>query len=148
MGDENEELMEGSNNGNISEEDQQEFAKFLAQLLQAKSMEDLQTKIQTQMKKDPKFMKTAWTAYQDYKAKKEQGSSAAIARLGMKLNYINKLNGKCPQGYNVFKKGGCIKCKKQKNKGIANIKAQLKTKNIFGSNQDDSRGSFMKNGIQ
>lgn len=40
-------------------------------------------------------------------------SQAQLARLGAKLNYINYLNGVCPDGYEMrmFKKGGAV-CKK------------------------------------
>lgn len=43
-----------------------------------------------------------------------------VARNGAKLNYINSLRGKCPEGYEVayFKKGGhlCKACQKKKQK--------------------------------
>lgn len=136
-------------NSELSKQEQQEFAQFLAQLFKVKTAEELQTRIEAETKKDPKFIQKAYQAYQSYKEKTASGSSAAIAKLGMKFNYVNKLNGRCPKGYTVFKKGGCLKCKKQKqDKSIANIKAQIINKKRFSQNQDDSRGSFMKNGIQ
>lgn len=37
------------------------------------------------------------------------------AKLGAKLNYINSLRGKCPEGYTIesYKAGGCVKCKRK-----------------------------------
>ena len=52
-------------------------------------------------------------------------------------------------GSDMYKEGGCLKCKKKKSaKDLAEIKTQMKIKNRFGKNQDDSRGSFMQNGIK
>lgn len=38
-----------------------------------------------------------------------------FARMGAKLDYLQRLNGKCPEGYEIEKymAGGCVKCKKK-----------------------------------
>lgn len=38
-----------------------------------------------------------------------------FARMGAKLDYLQRLNGKCPEGYEIEKHmaGGCVKCKKK-----------------------------------
>lgn len=49
-----------------------------------------------------------------------QGGQAQVARQGAKLNYIKKLRGECPEGFEMayFKIGGkvCKKCQKMKDK--------------------------------
>lgn len=49
-----------------------------------------------------------------------QGGQTQVARQGAKLNYIKKLRGECPEGFEMayFKIGGkvCKKCQKMKNK--------------------------------
>ena len=133
----------------MSQQEQQEFVQFLAQILQAKSTDELQSKLEVQTKKDPDFIKKAYQAYQNYKKQGSTEQQPTYAKLGAKINYINKLNGKCPEGYDMYKEGGCLKCKKKKAaKDLAEIKTQMKIKNRFGKDQDDSRGSFMQNGIK
>ena len=58
----------------------------------------------------------------------EQGGSAPVAaRNGAKLNYIKKLKGECPEGYEMkyFKAGGkvCKKCQKKVEKACGGTKA-------------------------
>ena len=38
-----------------------------------------------------------------------------FARMGAKLDYLQRLNGKCPEGYEIEKymAGGCVKCRKK-----------------------------------
>ena len=38
-----------------------------------------------------------------------------FAKMGAKLDYLQRLNGKCPEGYEIEKymAGGCVKCKKK-----------------------------------
>ena len=38
-----------------------------------------------------------------------------FAGMGAKLNYLQRLNGKCPEGYEIEKymAGGCVKCRKK-----------------------------------
>ena len=44
----------------MSQQEQQEFVQFLAQILQAKSTDELQSKLEVQTKKDPDFIKKAY----------------------------------------------------------------------------------------
>lgn len=38
-----------------------------------------------------------------------------FAKMGAKLDYLQRLNGKCPEGYEIEKHmaGGCVKCRKK-----------------------------------
>ncbi len=88
---------------------QQAFLQFLAQQTGAKSEEELQQVIQ-QMGQDG--LKQAYAQF----VQAMQQQQVQAARFGAKLNYINKLNGKCPDGTQAYyyKDGGSIKkvCKK------------------------------------
>jgi hypothetical protein len=57
--------------------------------------------------------------------------------MGAKLNYINQLRGKCPEGYEVekFMAGGCVKCQKKSVGG--DVSAISKTKPRFYPNIPD-----------
>ena len=72
--------------------------------------------------------------------KSEVSGNAQIAKLGAKLEYINRLNNKCPEGYEVekFLLGGkpCSRCKK-----VKKVKIE-KSKN--GSAMDDIRDEISK----
>ena len=116
----------------MSKEDQQEFVNFLAQVFKVTSMEDLQSKLEEAQKQNPTIMKDLVEAFGKYKAQMKTKDKTMSAKLGAKLSYVNILNGKCPEGFDLYKKGGCIKCKKQQiNKDIANIKSQIKSKHRF-----------------
>lgn len=55
-------------------------------------------------------------------------ANAMYAKFGAKLNYIKRLNGQCPEGYEMkmFKAGGrvCKKCMKKAEEGIKMNKTQ------------------------
>lgn len=109
--------------------DQEEFVKVLASVIGAKSQEELDNGIKDLGEQGLKIM------YQQYKQVKEKGSQGlqilkqtynkimeqkqVYAKLGAKLDYINQLRGKCPDGYEVekFGSGGCVKCKKKQQAG-------------------------------
>ena len=116
--------------------EQQAFMEYLAKVLKATDQQDFERKVQS-LGQD----KIA-ELYQQFKH-----SQPISARLGTKLEYINKLNGKCPEGFELFRQGGCIKCKKKANsKNAANLKAGMQAPKRFGkkaSPRDDSRGSFL-----
>lgn len=68
-------------------------------------------------------------------AKKKQAASKqktsnlpGFAKNGSKLNYIGRLNGHCPEGYEIDKYllGGCVKCRKGKALSIQEQLANLK----------------------
>lgn len=116
--------------------EQQAFMEYLAKVLKATDQQDFERKVQS-LGQD----KIA-ELYQQFKQ-----SQPISARLGTKLEYINKLNGRCPEGFEVFRKGGCIKCKKKADsQSAANLKAGMRAPKRFGKKsapRDDSRGSFL-----
>lgn len=96
--------------GTMNEQElQQKFLQYLAQQTGAKSMEELQQVMQ-QMGKEG--LQEAYTQF----VQAIQQQQVQAAKFGAKLNYINRLNGKCPDGSEpyYFKSGGTIKkvCKK------------------------------------
>ncbi len=86
---------------------QQAFLQYLAQQTGAKSQQELEQIIQ-QMGEDG--LKQAYAQF--VQAMQQQQIQAA--KFGAKLNYIRKLNGKCPEGMQMYyyKQGGrlCKKC--------------------------------------
>ena len=127
----------------LENDDQQAFMEYLAKVLKATDQKDFEAKVQS-LGKD----KIA-ELYQQFKS-----SQTVSAKLGAKLDYINRLNGRCPEGFEMFKSGGCIKCrKKADSKNAANLKSNIVAKKRFGNKEqrsanraamhDDSRGSFL-----
>ena len=105
--------------------DQKEFIEALATIMDVQSQEELEEGIKNLGEEGLKLM------YQQYKQVKDKGTQGLqllkqaynkilenkqiYAKLGAKLDYINQLRGKCPEGYEVekFRAGGCVKCKKK-----------------------------------
>lgn len=105
--------------------DQKEFIEALATIMDVQSQEELEEGIKNLGEEGLKLM------YQQYKQVKDKGTQGLqllkqaynkilenkqiYAKLGAKLDYINQLRGKCPEGYEVekFGAGGCVKCKKK-----------------------------------
>ena len=89
---------------------QQAFIQFLAQKTGAKSQEELEKAIQQMGEEGLK------QAYAEFMQLLQQQQVQA-AKFGAKLNYIKKLRGQCPDGYEVsyYKVGGtlCKKCRKK-----------------------------------
>lgn len=101
--------------GTMNEQElQQKFLQYLAQQTGAKSMEELQ-QIMQQMGK--KGLQEAYVQF----AQAMQEQQVQAAKFGAKLNYINRLNGKCPDGSEMhyYKEGGrlCKKCMKMEAQG-------------------------------
>lgn len=69
-----------------------------------------------QYQRDPKDVQSIAQMSAQIIQKKQQ---AVSAKLGAKLNYINSLRGRCPEGFEVekFLAGGCVKCKKKLGEG-------------------------------
>lgn len=95
----------------------------------------------------------------------QEMNETVMARLGAKLNYIKKLNNKCPDGYKVekYEQGGktCIRCiennsgalpvsaHKKGNKVISEIKSEIEgkrkvQKNCSGNKVKACGGSKLK----
>ena len=70
------------------------------------------------------------------------------AKFGAKLNYINKLNNKCPEGYEmqIFQQGGrvCKKCMKKAQQGTTLPKKPMSIKEQFEVEMDKCGGKAKK----
>lgn len=116
----------------MEQDDQKEFMAYLVKMLKATDQKDFEDKVKELGENKISEL------YKQF-----QESKTISAKLGAKLGYINQLNGKCPKGYDAFKKGGCIRCKKKvAAKKAANLKASLNAPKRFGKH-DDSRGGFL-----
>lgn len=89
---------------------QQAFIQFLAQKTGAKTQQELESAIQQLGEQGIK------QAYNEFIQMLQQQQVQA-AKFGAKLNYIKKLRGQCPEGYEMqyYKSGGqlCKKCMKK-----------------------------------
>lgn len=89
---------------------QQAFIQFLAQKTGAKTQQELETAIQQLGEEGLK------QAYAEFMQLMQQQQVQA-AKFGAKINYIKKLRGQCPDGYELqyYKSGGqlCKKCMKK-----------------------------------
>lgn len=91
---------------------QRAFVEYLAKALKANE-DNINEKIQSLSSDELNRLATSFNdSYNQYM---ENGTISA--KLGAKLNYIKRLNNRCPEGYEVkyFKVGGelCAKCMKQ-----------------------------------
>lgn len=123
---------------------QQAFLQFIAEKTGAKTEEELQ-KVMQEM--GEQGLKQAYAQF----VQEIQQQQVQAARLGAKLEYINRLNGKCPEGTELkyYKVGGklCKKCIEMRAKGgstkesegdaIAQFKAAVaRNKKKFGDKYD------------
>lgn len=116
--------------------DQQEFIQVLATVMGVQSQEELEKGIQALGEEK---LKALYEQYQQVKDKGQEGlqlmkqayeqiTGATYAKLGAKLNYIKRLRGECPDGFEMFKEGGCIKCKKKEADAIDDFKKVAKAR--------------------
>ena len=93
---------------------QQAFLQFIAEKTGAKTEEELQ-KVMQEM--GEQGLKQAYTQF----IQEIQQQQVQAAKLGAKLEYINRLNGKCPEGTELkyYKVGGrlCKRCMQSEKKG-------------------------------
>lgn len=92
--------------GSTSQPDEQErFTAYLIDKLNPKDSKDFEDIISSYTEKELNQL------YKQFKAM--EGS--LFARNGAKIDYLTRLNGKCPEGYEIekFSIGGCAKCKKK-----------------------------------
>lgn len=86
---------------------EQEFASYLIELSGAKTEEQLQKYI----------LDTGMDKINEIYIKWESDNKNKVmeAKLGSKLNYLMRLQGRCPEGYEIekFMAGGCVKCRKK-----------------------------------
>lgn len=91
---------------------QRAFVLYAAKILRCKDGDELNKKIQALSTDELNQLTTSF----DKIYNQQMENSTLMARLGTKLNYIKKLNNRCPEGYEVevFRAGGkpCMRCKK------------------------------------
>lgn len=97
---------------------QKAFVLYAAKVLNATNASDLDSKIQSLSQDE---LKTLTTSFDDI-YNQQMENNTLMAKLGAKLNFIKKLNGECPEGYEVekFSAGGktCMRCKKMQDGAI------------------------------
>lgn len=93
---------------------QRAFVLYATKILRCKDGDELNKKIQALSTDELNQLTTSF----DKIYNQQMENSTLMARLGTKLNYIKKLNNRCPEGYEVevFRAGGkpCMRCKKYK----------------------------------
>ena len=113
---------------------QRAFVLYAAKVLKCSSPEELDKKLQGLSEDELNNLVQSF----DQLYNQQMENNTIMARLGSKLNYIQKLNNKCPEGYEIeyYQAGGniCTRCKQKgaipmaakKNGGVAkDIKAEI-----------------------
>lgn len=113
---------------------QRAFVLYAAKVLKCSSPEELDKKLQNLSEDELNNLVQSF----DQLYNQQMENNTIMARLGSKLNYIQKLNNKCPEGYEIeyYQAGGniCTRCKQKgaipmaakKNGGVAkDIKAEI-----------------------
>lgn len=95
----------GMGGSNSQPEEQERFTAYLIDKLKPKDTAEFEQMISSYTEKELNEL------YKQFRAM--EGS--LFAKMGAKLDYLTRLNGKCPEGYEVekFSAGGCAKCKKK-----------------------------------
>ena len=113
---------------------QRAFVLYAAKVLKCNSPEELDKKLQGLSEDELNNLVQSF----DQLYNQQMENNTIMARLGSKLNYIQKLNNKCPEGYEIeyYRAGGniCTRCRQKgaipmaakKNGGVAkDIKAEI-----------------------
>ena len=113
---------------------QRAFVLYAAKVLKCNSPEELDKKLQGLSEDELNNLVQSF----DQLYNQQMENNTIMARLGSKLNYIQRLNNKCPEGYEVeyYQAGGniCTRCRQKgaipmaakKNGGVAkDIKAEI-----------------------
>ena len=112
---------------------QRAFVLYAAKVLKCSSPEELDKKLQNLSEDELNNLVQSF----DQLYNQQMENNTIMARLGSKLNYIQKLNNKCPEGYEIeyYQVGGelCSRCRQgaipmaaKKNGGVAkDIKAEI-----------------------
>ena len=113
---------------------QRAFVLYAAKVLKCSSPEELDKKLQGLSEDELNNLVQSF----DQLYNQQMENNTIMARLGSKLNYIQKLNNKCPEGYEIeyYQAGGniCTRCRQKgaipmaakKNGGVAkDIKAEI-----------------------
>ena len=110
--------------GTMQQSEQQEFVMAFAEDLQIQDENQLQQALQQLGEQGIQALYQVWK--QNGKQKGvirqalQQMAQARKARQGARLAYLQQLNGKCPEGYEVekFMAGGCAKCRKKQQESL------------------------------
>lgn len=112
---------------------QKAFALYLADVLGAKTSNDLDSKIKSLSEDELDKLTTSFDTIYNQQMDNEK---TIIAQMGAKLNYIKRLNKKCPDGYEVekFEAGGipCIRCKTIQTKATGEAAWMKKGSKVIG----------------
>lgn len=126
---------------------QRAFVIYASKVLEATDANELDTKIQALTQDELTTLTTSF----DEIYNQQMEDNTLLAKLGAKLNYIKKLNNKCPEGFEIeyFKAGGktCSRCAKMKDGAIPAKVYQKGSKvisEIKGEITKDKCGSKMK----
>ena len=129
----------------MNEQEQKMFIQWLAQKTGAKTQEEVVAAIQN--------LQESGGMEQAINQFKQEINSAQVTKLGTKLDYINRLNNKCPEGYETekFLLGGkpCSRCKKVKVKSnkkgsvIDEIKDEISKKSCGGKTKKMQDGGVV-----
>lgn len=86
------------------DDDQELFSAYLIKLFKPKSQQEFEDTISKLSEREINEI---------YKQYKSMENNQTI--MGAKINYISRLQGKCPEGYEVerFMAGGCVKCRRK-----------------------------------
>lgn len=128
---------------------QKAFVVYAAEVLDASTGEDLDKKLQSISQDElTQLISTFEEVY-------NKGQEPISAKLGAKLDYINKLNGKCPDGYELqtFMHGGVMHkgCRKCLNKPIPKDKKGsviAEIKNDIAKKKKGGKAKMMQDGGQ
>ena len=89
------------------QDDQELFSAYLIKLFKPKSQQEFEDTISKLSEREINEI------YKQYKSM--ENNQTFMAKMGAKINYISRLQGKCPEGYEVerFMAGGCVKCRRK-----------------------------------
>lgn len=89
------------------QDDQELFSAYLIKLFKPKSQQEFEDTISKLSEREINEI------YKQYKSM--ENNQTIMAKMGAKINYISRLQGKCPEGYEVerFMAGGCVKCRRK-----------------------------------
>lgn len=89
------------------QDNQELFSAYLIKLFKPKSQQEFEDTISKLSEREINEI------YKQYKSM--ENNQTIMAKMGAKINYISRLQGKCPEGYEVerFMAGGCVKCRRK-----------------------------------
>lgn len=89
------------------QDDQELFSAYLIKLFKPESQQEFEDTISKLSEREINEI------YKQYKSM--ENNQTIMAKMGAKINYISRLQGKCPEGYEVerFMAGGCVKCRRK-----------------------------------